>query len=146
MGSCLETRIGQSWTRSERFYSIQQIEFCRNFIFKRNFPIHKIFQRSCEMGLWEITANKISEIFGCRLTKKLKGKLHTTLEQIEGQAGERPPRAYNGFLVAADTFSARPPQEVSDGEIFLRGAPTASGHRSPCHGCDRGRGHVRGLF
>jgi hypothetical protein len=28
-------------------------------------------------------------------------------------------------------FSARPPQEVSDGEIFLRGAPTASGHRSP---------------
>jgi hypothetical protein len=21
-----------------RFYSIQQIEFCRNFIFKRNFP------------------------------------------------------------------------------------------------------------
>jgi hypothetical protein len=22
-----------------RFYSIQQIEFCRNFIFKRNFPI-----------------------------------------------------------------------------------------------------------
>jgi hypothetical protein len=36
-----------------RFYSIQQIEFCRNFIFRRNFPIHKIFQRSCEMGLWE---------------------------------------------------------------------------------------------
>jgi hypothetical protein len=24
------------------------------------------------MGLWEITANKISEIFGCRVTKKLK--------------------------------------------------------------------------
>jgi hypothetical protein len=66
-----------------RFHSIQQIEFCRNFIFKRNFPIHKIFQRSCEMGLWEITASKISEIFGCRVTKKLKGKLHSTLEQIE---------------------------------------------------------------
>jgi len=66
-----------------RFYSIQQIEFCRNFIFKRNFPIHKIFERSCELGLWEITAHKISEIFGCRVTKKLKGKLHTTLEQIE---------------------------------------------------------------
>src|SRR5260370_35177249 len=63
-----------------RFYSIQQIEFCRNFIFKRNFPIHKIFQRSCEMGLWEITANKISEIFACPVTKKLKVKLNTTLQ------------------------------------------------------------------
>ena len=29
-----------------RFYSISQIEYCRNFIFKRHFPIHKIFERS----------------------------------------------------------------------------------------------------
>ena len=28
-----------------RFYAISQIEYCRNFIFKRNFPIHKIFER-----------------------------------------------------------------------------------------------------
>jgi hypothetical protein len=34
-----------------RFYSIAQIEYCRNFIFKRHFPIHKIFERSCEIGL-----------------------------------------------------------------------------------------------
>ena len=27
-----------------RFYAIWQIEYCRNFIFKRNFPIHKIFE------------------------------------------------------------------------------------------------------
>jgi hypothetical protein len=88
-----------------RFYSIQQIEFCRNFIFKRNFPIHKIFQRSCEMGLWEITANKISEIFGCRVTKKLKGKLHTTLEQIEH--GHHVFRVYfkNAFLRQYEKFS-----------------------------------------
>jgi len=30
-----------------RFYAIAQIEYCRNFIFKRNFPIHKLFERSC---------------------------------------------------------------------------------------------------
>jgi hypothetical protein len=29
-----------------RFYAITQIEYCRNFIFKRHFPIHKIFERS----------------------------------------------------------------------------------------------------
>ena len=34
-----------------RFYSISQIEYCRNFIFKKNFPIHKLFERSCELGL-----------------------------------------------------------------------------------------------
>jgi hypothetical protein len=33
--------------------------------------------------LWRLTAHKISEIFGVRVTKKLKGKLNTTLEQIE---------------------------------------------------------------
>jgi hypothetical protein len=33
-----------------RFYAIAQIEYCRNFIFKRNFPIHKIFERGCELG------------------------------------------------------------------------------------------------
>jgi hypothetical protein len=39
-----------------RFYAIAQIEYCRNFIFKRNFPIHKLFERSCELGLWRLTA------------------------------------------------------------------------------------------
>ena len=53
-----------------RFYAIAQIEYCRNFIFKRHFPIHKIFERSCEIGLWRLTANRISEIFGVRLHKQ----------------------------------------------------------------------------
>jgi hypothetical protein len=66
-----------------RFYAINQIEYCRNFIFKRNFPIHRIFERSCELGLWLMTADKISEVFGTRITKQLHGKLHTTLERIE---------------------------------------------------------------
>ena len=66
-----------------RFYSITQVEYCRNFIFKRHFPIHKIFERSCEIGLWRLTANRISEIFGVRLTRKLHGKLATVIEQID---------------------------------------------------------------
>ena len=44
-----------------RFYAISQIEYCRNFIFKRNFPIHKLFERSCELGLWRLTADKIAD-------------------------------------------------------------------------------------
>lgn len=29
-----------------REYSINQAEYCRNFVFRRSFPIHKIFERS----------------------------------------------------------------------------------------------------
>jgi hypothetical protein len=66
-----------------RFYAITQIEYCRNFIFKRHFPIHKIFERGCEIGLWRLTANRISEIFGMRLTRKRRGKLATVIEHID---------------------------------------------------------------
>jgi hypothetical protein len=89
----------------DRFYAVNQIEYCRNFIFKRHFPIHRIFERSCELGLWRLTANKISEIFGTRITKKLKGKLHTTLEQVEH--GHHIFRAYfkNAFVKQYEKFS-----------------------------------------
>jgi len=88
-----------------RFYALSQVEYSRNFIFKRNFPIHKIFERSCEIGLWRMTSSKISEVFGTRLTKKMKGKLYTTLEQIEH--GHHVFRAYcrNAFLKQYEKFS-----------------------------------------
>jgi hypothetical protein len=97
--------VGPKFSKRERqrmnlsgFYAIAQIEYCRNFIFKRHFPIHKIFERSCELGLWRLTAHKISEIFGARLTKRLRGKLCTVVEQIEH--GHHIFRAYweNAFL------------------------------------------------
>jgi len=88
-----------------RFYAIAQIEYCRNFIFKRHFPIHKIFERSCEIGLWRLTANRISEIFGVRLHKRLRGKLATVIDQIEH--GHHVFRAYwkNAFLKQYEKFS-----------------------------------------
>jgi hypothetical protein len=88
-----------------RFYSISQIEYCRNFIFKRNFPIHKLFERSCELGLWRLTAHKISEIFGQRLHRKMSGKLATVIDQIEH--GHHVYRAYfkHAFLKQYEKFS-----------------------------------------
>jgi len=88
-----------------RFYALAQIEYCRNFIFKRHFPIHQIFERSCEIGLWRLTANRISEIFGVRLNKRLRGKLATVLDQIEH--GHHVYRAYwkNAFLKQYEKFS-----------------------------------------
>jgi hypothetical protein len=66
-----------------RAYSINQIEYCRNFIFKRHFPIHKIFEHSCEMGLFRLAADKVAYIFGVRATKRLRGKLHSALEKLD---------------------------------------------------------------
>jgi hypothetical protein len=88
-----------------RFYAVSQIEYCRNFIFKRNFPIHRIFERGCEIGLWRMTANKIAEVFGQRVTRKLKGKLNTVVEQIEH--GHHIFRAYyrNAFIKQYEKFS-----------------------------------------
>ena len=88
-----------------RFYSIAQVEYCRNFIFKRHFPIHRIFERSCELGLWRLTANRISEIFGVRLSKRLNGKLATVIDQIEH--GHHVFRAYwkHAFLKQYEKFS-----------------------------------------
>jgi hypothetical protein len=88
-----------------RFYACSQVEYCRNFIFTRHFPIHKIFERSCELGLWRLTADKISEVFGSRLHKKLRGKLSTVIERIEH--GHHVFRAYwkNGFVKQYEKFA-----------------------------------------
>lgn len=66
-----------------RAYSINQIEYCRNFIFKRHFPIHKLFEHSCEMGLFRLSADKVAYIFGVRITKRLRGKLYSALEKLD---------------------------------------------------------------
>jgi hypothetical protein len=88
-----------------RFYAMAQVEYARNFIFKHHFPIQKIFERSCEIGLWRLTANRISEIVGVRLNRRLRGKLATVLDQIEH--GHHVFRAYwkNAFLKQYEKFS-----------------------------------------
>lgn len=82
--------VGPKFSKQERnrmnlrrFYVMAQMEYCHNFIFRQNFPIRKLFQRSCELGLFTITANKISNMFGTRVTKQFKGKLQVMLERID---------------------------------------------------------------
>ena len=100
-----------------RFYAVSQIEYCRNFIFKRHFPIHKIFERSCEAGLWRLTANKIAEVFGHRITKRMKGKLNTVLEQVGH--GHHIFRAYyrNAFVKQYEKFSTFLRNEVCSNNL-----------------------------
>ena len=88
-----------------RFYAIAQIEYCRNFIFKRHFPIHKLFERSCELGLWRLTGDKIAAIFGTRVNRRMRGKLATIIDRAEH--GHHVFRAYfkHAFLKQYEKFA-----------------------------------------
>jgi hypothetical protein len=81
-----------------RAYSLNQVELCRNVIFRRHFPIHKIFERSCELGVFRLTADVVAQIFGVRKHKRLRGKLHTMLEKVDH--GHHVLRVYCKSLVA----------------------------------------------
>src|SRR6478736_6223777 len=115
-----------------RFYAISQIEYCRNFIFKRNFPIHKLFERGCELGLWRLTAHKITEIFGARLHRRLPGKLATVIDQIEH--GHHVFRAYfkHAFLKQYEKFATflrlRPQKGIGQSR---RRPPDLQSHHQP---------------
>ena len=88
-----------------RYYSLQQVEYCRNLIFRRNFPIHKLFERSCDIGLLRLSADRVSQIFGWRLHKRMGGKLTSVLERTEH--GHHVLRAYakNAVIRMYEKFS-----------------------------------------
>jgi hypothetical protein len=47
-------------------YFIDQIEYCRNFIFKSHHYLSELFKRSCELSLQLISTDTIRQIFACR--------------------------------------------------------------------------------
>jgi hypothetical protein len=81
-----------------REYSLNQVEYSRNFVFRRHFPIHQIFERSCDMGLFRLTADTVSRIFGVRVHKRLRGKLSCVLDRVDH--GHHVMRVYCKSLVA----------------------------------------------
>jgi hypothetical protein len=81
-----------------RYYYLTQVEYAQNIVFKRNHPIHSIFERSCDLGLARITAQRIANIFGWRITKRTHGKHQVVLDQMDH--GHHVLRAYskNAFV------------------------------------------------
>jgi hypothetical protein len=62
---------------------LQQLEYCRNLIFRRHFPIHKLFERSCDLGLLRLSGDRIAQVFGWRVHKRLRGRLSSMQERTE---------------------------------------------------------------
>jgi hypothetical protein len=88
-----------------RYYSIQQVEYCRNLIFRRNFPIHRLFERSCDLGLLRLSADRVAQVFGWRLHRRIGGKLSSVLQRTEH--GHHVLRAYakNAVMRMYEKFS-----------------------------------------
>ena len=61
-------QIGPELERYPMHYSyfIDQIEYCRNFIFKSHHYLSALFKRSCELSLQLISTDTIRQIFACR--------------------------------------------------------------------------------
>ena len=66
-----------------RLWAVNQVEYCLNFIFKLNRPIAEIFRRSCELGLYLLTASRIANIFGQKLQKRFHGKLMNVMNRMD---------------------------------------------------------------
>jgi len=83
LGPKFSRKERQACSGLHRFYALSQVEYCRNFIFKSRWPIRSIFRRSCELGVYLLTADHIACLFGQRLNRRLKGKLQNVVERME---------------------------------------------------------------
>jgi hypothetical protein len=61
-------------------YFIDQIEYCRNFIFKSHSYLSELFKRSCELSLQLISSDSIRQIFG---SKGKEEDINKSLNRIE---------------------------------------------------------------
>jgi len=91
--------LGPKFSKAERDafplgrkYYIRQVEYATNFVFKNYKALRSIFERSCDLGLMRLGPRQISDVFGWRFTKRLKGKLQKTLEKLSN--GHHVLRAY----------------------------------------------------
>jgi hypothetical protein len=62
--------LGPKFSRHEgegidlrRYYYLSHVEYAQNIVFKRNHPIHSIFERSCDLGLARIIPQRMEHIF-----------------------------------------------------------------------------------
>jgi hypothetical protein len=86
-------RLAPSFTRRERRlcglqyeWSVAQIEFSQNVIFRRRAPLRALFQRATEIGVALGGATETRHIFGRRINRRYKGKLEKILDRRdEGQ-------------------------------------------------------------
>ncbi len=81
-------RLAPSFSKKQRRacqlhyqWSVAQIEFSQNILFKRRAPLRALFQRACEIGVALGGATQVRQIFGRQVNRRYNGKLETVLER-----------------------------------------------------------------
>lgn len=80
-------RLAPSFTARERRlcqlqyqWSVAQIEFALDVVFRRQAPLRELFRRATEIGVALGGATQIRHLFGRRIDRRYRGKLETVLE------------------------------------------------------------------
>ena len=60
-------------------YSVAQIELATDVIFKRATPLKALFQRAVELGILVGGADRVTQLFGKRISRRYQGRLETVL-------------------------------------------------------------------
>ena len=81
-------RLAPSFSKTQRRacqlryqWSVAQIEFSQNILFKRRAPLRALFRRATEIGVALGGASQVRHIFGRHVNRRYNGKLETVLEQ-----------------------------------------------------------------
>jgi len=87
-------------------YFIDQVEYCRNFIFKSHSYLSDLFRRSCELSLQLISTDNIRQIFGSKCQDEQISKNYTRNE--------------NGYHVFKSRFKRSSIKQYQKFSNFLR--------------------------
>ena len=81
-------RLAPSFSPSQRLvchlyyqWSVAQIEFSENILFKRRAPMRALFRRATEIGVALGGATQVRQIFGRQVNRRYNGKLESVLER-----------------------------------------------------------------
>ena len=90
-------------------WSVAQIEFARDVIFRRRARLHELFQRAVEIGVALGGATQTRHIFGRRINCRYQGKLETILERRD-----------EGFPVLRGYYKSSYVKQYEKGDRLLR--------------------------
>ena len=110
------TRLAPRFSARERArcqlayqWSVAQIEFARDVIFKRRARLHDLFQRAVEIGVALGGATQTRHIFGRHINRRYHGKLETVLERRD-----------EGFPVLRSYYKSSYVKQYEKGNLLLR--------------------------
>ena len=109
-------RLAPSFTRRERRlcqlryqWSVAQIEYAQDVIFRRQAPLRNLFRRATEIGVALGGATQTRQIFGRRINRRYRGKLETVLERRD-----------DGFPVIRAYYQTSYVKQYEKGDRLLR--------------------------